>query len=741
VSSLDAVGVPPGDLSSTDLQSLRSEVRQYARAALSQGRFAPRVNGMVGVDRDLSLDLARQGWVGTMIPPEFGGHPRSAPAQWVIAEELIASGMPLAAHWGAERQTARLVLRFGSKQLQELLLPQMARGAVAFGIAMSEPESGSDLASVRTRAVASGDRWVINGQKIWTSNAYRMDYLVVLCRTSNEEDHRTGLSQLLVPTSARGLEIRRIESMDGDDDICEVFFTDVSVPHDHLIGTAGDGWRQITTELSFERAWPDRYLTNIALIESFRQVVRDGAGRVSPQVLGEMVARLMSLRSLSWQAVAGAEANKDVSATAALAKDAGTTFEQSAVDAIRAADVDGRRHEPGPFRTQLRQATALSPSLTLRGGTNEILRQIIGKQLKAPLFRDDRTLVEESVEELLRRECKIEGLRDWDRREWSPELWSTLVELGFATGLADAGQGELGMPEACGLMRTGAYYLAPVPLAEAGFLAAWLLNRAGWEVPDGSLVVLAGTCNARGLRVSEDGVLSGSAPVAPFGSVADEILAIAWNRGTPEVVIAPPRQVVEKSGESGFPVWGDDVVADGVRIEPERRAPISAELVDELWLRGALARSVQMVGAMGRMVDLAIVHTAERHQFGRPIAQFQAVRDHLVVAARELALARAATHGATAVASQRDDADGLSSAVAVAKATANRASVEVARRVHQVHGAIGTTREYPLHALTLRLAAWRDDFGTEQDWESRIGCAAAGADHVWDFVTQIEVAG
>jgi alkylation response protein AidB-like acyl-CoA dehydrogenase len=698
---------------------------------------------MVRVDRELSLDLARHGWVGTTIPPEFGGHPQSAPAQWVIAEELLASAMPLAAHWGAERQTARLVLRFGSEKLQALLLPRMARGAVAFGIAMSEPESGSDLASVRTRAVQSDDGWVINGQKIWTSNAYRMDYLVVLCRTSDEEDHRMGLSQLLVPTSAEGLEIRRIQSMDGDDDICEVFFTDVLVPHDNLIGTAGDGWRQITTELSFERAWPDRYLTNIALIEAFRLVVRDGAGRVPPQALGELVARLMSLRSLSWQAVAGAEAKQDVSATAALAKDAGTTFEQAVVEIVRAGDVDGRRHEHGSFRTHFRRATALSPSLTVRGGTNEILRHIIGKQLKAPLFRDDRTLVEESVEELLRRECKIDGLRDWDRREWSPELWSMLIELGFATGLANAGEGDLGLPEACGLLRTGAYYLAPVPLAEAGFLAPWLLSRAGLRWRDGSLVVLAGTCNVRSLRVSADGVLSGSAAVAPFAAAADEIIAIAWNRDAPELVIAPADILVEKSGEFGVPVWGDDVVADGVRIEPERRTPISTELVSELWLRGGLARSVQMVGAMGRMVDLAVVHAAERHQFGRPIAQFQSVRDHLVVAARELALARAAARGATVVASRGDDVNGLRCAIAVAKATANRASVEVARRVHQVHGAIGTTREYPLHALTLRLAAWRDDFGTEQEWESRIGQAAAAPDieHVWDFVTQIEVAG
>jgi alkylation response protein AidB-like acyl-CoA dehydrogenase len=661
----------------------------------------------------------------------------------VIAEELLASAMPLAAHWGAERQTARLVLRFGSEGLQQLLLPQMARGDAAFGIAMSEPESGSDLASVRTRADQSDGGWTINGQKIWTSNAYRMDYLVVLCRTSNEGDHREGLSQFLVPTSAEGLDIRRIESMDGDDDICEVFFTDVFVSDDNLIGTSGDGWRQITTELSFERAWPDRYLTNIALIDSFRLVVRDGDGRVSRQALGEMVARLISLRSLSWQAVAGAEAKQDVSATAALAKDAGTTYEQAVVDAVRAADLDGRRNEPGPFRTHFRRATALSPSLTLRGGTNEILRQIVGKQLRAPIFQTERSLVEESVEELLRRECKIEGLRDWDRRDWSPELWSTLVELGFVAGVATAGEGELGLLEACGLLRTCAYYAAPVPLAESGFLAPWLLDRAGREVSHDAIVTVVGTGNERALQISTDGVLSGSGATAHFGAAADEIVAVAWNRNAPELIVAPAQSLVVSAGESRTAAWGDDVVVDGAKVAPEHRVPISEDSVRQYWLRGALARSVQMVGAMSRMVDLAIVHASERHQFGRPIAQFQAVRDHLVVAARELALARAATQAATVVASRGDDSDGLRVAVAVAKATANRATIEVARRSHQVHGAIGTTREYPLHALTLQAAAWRDDFGTEQEWEQRIGRDAAGADveHIWDYVTQIEVAG
>jgi acyl-CoA dehydrogenase len=209
------------------------------------------------------------------------------------------------------------------------------------------------------------------------------------------------------------------------------------------------------------------------------------------------------------------------------------------------------------------------------------------------------------------------------------------------------------------------------------------------------------------------------------------------------LIRAPTNSVFAGQDEAEVSPWGDDIDIAGQKIDSVQRFPISADLVGEFWLRGALARSVQMVGAMSRAVDLTIVYAHERHQFGRPIAHFQAVRDHLAVAARELALARAAVRAAIQSTARKDDLGVVRSVTAVAKAMANRASIEVTRRAHQVHGAIGTTREYPLHRLTLQLAAWRDDFGTEQEWESWVGrvVAAADVEHVWDFVTQIEVAG
>jgi alkylation response protein AidB-like acyl-CoA dehydrogenase len=730
-------------MSELDLRSLRREVRRYAREAEQAGKFEPAVNGQGRFDRRISRELAERGWVGGTIPAELGGHPLPAPAQWVIAEELIAASLPLAAHWVGERQTARLLLRFGSAELKARLLPAMARGEVAFGIGMSEPGSGSDLASVRTRATRWEDGWVISGQKIWTSSAYQMDYLVVLCRTSDAEDKRDGLSQLLVPTSAPGLEIRRIPSMDGDDDICEVFFSEVLVPGDHLIGTPGEGWRQITTELSFERAWPDRYATHLALIEAFRKTVQEGPGHLGQAALGRLVSRLMSLRSLSWQAVAGAVAGRDVSATAALAKDAGTTFERTIASVIRDADVEGKRHEAGPLRTHFRHASALAPQVTIRGGTNEILRGIIGRQLRAPLFSEELSPAEAAVEDLLRRELEAEAGSGWAAQEWEPRLWSTLAELGFTGELSVAGQGDLPLPEALGILRLAAYHLAPVPLAESAFLAPWLLHAAGAASDGDGLVTIAGATDLRALQVTSDGALRGAGVLASVPWGAAEVAVIAWNGAAPEVIVAPADEVLDASGAGTVPFYGADLSLDGWTADASQRFPLPTGLVAEYRLRGALARSAQLVGAMDRAVDLAIAYAGERRQFGQRIAKFQAVRDLLVGAARELALARAAVRTAVGVAAQGWDADGLEVAVAAAKSAAGRASVEVARSTHQVHAAIGITREYPLHRLTRQMTQWRDEFGTEHEWESRIGQAATTADieHAWDFITQIEVAG
>ena len=188
------------------LTPLRMEVREFLTQCLADGVFTPSLDGwMSGVSKSFSRLLAARGWVGMTIPKEYGGGGRSYLERFVVAEELLAAGAPVAAHWVNERQFAPQLLRIGTEEQRQRFLPAIARAEVMFSIGLSEPDSGTDLASVRTRAVRAEGGWRLNGQKIWTTNAHRADYLVALCRTSDAEDRHDGLSQLLVPLGAEGV--------------------------------------------------------------------------------------------------------------------------------------------------------------------------------------------------------------------------------------------------------------------------------------------------------------------------------------------------------------------------------------------------------------------------------------------------------------------------------------------------------------------------------------------------------
>lgn len=720
-------------------------MRRFAREGAERGEFKLAFNPMTEWDRDVSRRLAERGWVGTTIPEEYGGHPRPAPEQWVIAEELLAGGVPLGGHWICDRQIARMILRFAGPDLKRSLLPLMARGELTVALGMSEPGSGSDLASVRTRADRVEDGWVVNGQKIWTSNAHNAEYALVLCRTDPEAQKHEGLSQLLIDLKTPGVEIRRIPTADGEDDFCEVFFDDVFVPDHHLVGEPGSGWTQITTELSYERAWPDRYLTYMRVLEAFRETVADEADdRAALETLGGLAARLASIRGLSWNAVATAIADRDASALAALAKDAGTCFEQALLEAVRRADPRGRRHEPGELREALRVGVAMSPVITIRGGTSEILRGVVGKRLQAPVFRsEERSLVEESVEELLAGECTVEALTRWDEKGWSAELWGLFDELGFASALGRDDEEELSLADACSLLRLAAYHAAPAPIAESGFLAGWLIERAGATRAAGSgPTAVAPVREGQSAKLDGNGVLTGLLTGVPFASVSERLAVLVETGDGPALALIDIDSLSIDAAAPAEAALGDDVDLTGVALDDSSLFPLSdPSLADAFRVRGALARAVQMAGAMERALDLAVAHAGDRQQFGRQIRQFQAVRDHLVIVAREVALSRAAVKIAVDAARGASDlADpAVMRAVAVAKTVTGNAVFEVAARTHQVHGAIGTTREYPLHFLTSRLAAWRDDFGDEGYWSRLLGRELCSEPSVWDYVTRLEV--
>ncbi|MDD1977691.1 MULTISPECIES: acyl-CoA dehydrogenase family protein [Pseudomonas] len=361
--------------------ALRTEVREFLADALKDYPAEQRAKNWNGADPDFSRKLGARGWLGMTWPKRYGGHERSALERYVVLEELLAAGAPVNAHWIAERQSGPLLMKFSPEVLAPRLLPAIARGELLFCIGMSEPDVGSDLASVRTRAQKTDGGWLVNGSKVWTTGAQRCHYMVTLLRTGPKEaDNRhTGLSQLLIDMQAPGVTVRPIYNMLGEHDFNEVFLENVFVPDDFLIGKPGDGWKQVGAELALERSGPERYLSCTQLYLEMLDAAdaNDSRQRIS---LGRVAARYAALRQMSL-GVAGMLARGENPATpAALVKDQGALLEQALPDL--AHDLFGGSREPGSALDQvMRYLTQTAPSFSLRGGTREILRGIIARGL------------------------------------------------------------------------------------------------------------------------------------------------------------------------------------------------------------------------------------------------------------------------------------------------------------------------------------------------------------------------
>lgn len=377
--SFSLVAIPPED------EALRAPVRAFLQSALHGVAPAVRARSWMGFDADFSRALGRQGWIGLTLPKAYGGAGRSSFARFVLLEELLAAGAPVSAHWIADRQTAPLILRYGSEAQRAFFVPRIARGELFTSIGMSEPDTGSDLAGVRSRAVPTATGWRLNGRKIWTTNAHRAHYMCTLVRTSGtSEDRHKGLSQLLVDLTLPGITVRPIRDLSGDGHFCEVLFEDVELPADALVGEEGAGWQQVTAELAFERSGPERIYSSLVLAEAWLAELRQGpAPAAGVQVIaGRIAARMAVLRAMSLAVAEQLGRGLDPAFEASLVKDLGTEFEQAIPGWIEEAfDAPGHPVPSTGLLQTLAYVTQLAPSFSLRGGTRQIMRGIIARGL------------------------------------------------------------------------------------------------------------------------------------------------------------------------------------------------------------------------------------------------------------------------------------------------------------------------------------------------------------------------
>ena len=355
---------------SDDLEELRTRAREVAADGVA--RFGRSTDSWInGYSEEFAKVMATEGWIGMGWPTEHGGRARPAIERVVVAEEMISVGAPIAAMWFADRQMGPSIIAHGTAEQQVEYLPGMLAGETTWCIGMSEPDAGSDLASLKTFARREGDRWVVNGQKIWTSFAAVADFVYLICRTTSEGPPHRGISEIVVPMDLPGIEVRPITDMTTNRHFCEVYFTDVEVPIENLIGVEGDAFRQTMRQLEHERGGIDRLVSNRVLFDVAMEhadiddpLVRQEVARLET---GYRLGRLLVYREVLQQAPAGFSA-----ATKAYC----TEHEQ------RVAEICFRTL--GPAATLWDddvKGLVYGPGYTIMGGTSNVMRNILGERV------------------------------------------------------------------------------------------------------------------------------------------------------------------------------------------------------------------------------------------------------------------------------------------------------------------------------------------------------------------------
>ncbi len=552
-----------------DLAELRSSIRAFLATDRDQHGWWPAVDcWLARWDAEFSIRLAAAGFVGLTIPTEYGGRGLGHLHRYVVTEELLAHGAPVAAHWFADRQVAPALMSYGSEAQRRRLLPRIAEGRLYTAIGMSEHGAGSDLAAVQTRATRADGGWRMTGSKVWTSGAHLAHQIVVLARTSPlDPDHRhAGFSQFIVPTDATGVTVSPILLMNGEHHFNEVLFDDVVLTDDDLLGDVGNGWHQVTAELGFERSGPERILsTATVLFDMMRTLGRQGDVNAPAAVaVGDLMARMSSMRQLSISVARTLAEGQDAAVRAALVKDLGTRFEQDSVEVT--ADLLEHVHAGSPEAQRLRAlldtARVHSPLFTLRGGTNEVLRGVVAKNLGRGAAGAPTDELSQLVDDVGRRSFETGAGHRGLPNAFDAQLWNTLEDTGLSRLTTTQGAG---VRESAVVLGGLARWSAAVPAAETDVLAAWLAERAGLDVPaTGPLTIAVADA------VSSGGRITGMATGVPWPGLGPVLLAARTREFCCVAWLSEP-DVVDGHNLAGEPRGS---LAFDVACRRRRRAPI-----------------------------------------------------------------------------------------------------------------------------------------------------------------------
>ncbi|OBB98106.1 acyl-CoA dehydrogenase family protein [Mycobacterium sp. 852002-40037_SCH5390672] len=369
-----------------DVEQFRIELRDWLSENLTDELVAARRS--TGRDdaafemlRAWNATMADAGWAAVSWPPEYGGRGATVLEQLVYTEETTRARAPMPLNVIGLNNIAPAIMQYGTEPQKLTLLPRMMRADDIWCQGMSEPEAGSDLAALRTRAVPDGDDFVVNGQKIWTSLGHRADWCQLYVRTDPDAPKHKGISCLIVDMTLPGIEVRPLVTLNGDADFAEVFFHDVRVPADALLGPLNAGWQVATTTLSHERAGAARLYAEmqVRLEELVNDLAAADTGSLEDPVtlrrLGEIAVRIKYLEVLCQRSISATMHGGDALGSASLAK---TVWGEIGQDlAALAFDALGTRGVGAPWANY----RLTSRSLTIAGGTTQINKNITAQRV------------------------------------------------------------------------------------------------------------------------------------------------------------------------------------------------------------------------------------------------------------------------------------------------------------------------------------------------------------------------
>lgn len=371
-------------------ETFRKEVRTFLESEKKKGVFETRCDAWImGHDPEFSRKIGAKGWIGITWPKAYGGQGKTYLDRLVLTEELLRYGAPVAAHWFSDRQIGPSIIAFGTEEQKKELLPGIIKGEVYVALGMSEPGAGSDLASLRTRAVEEGDNFVVNGQKVWTSGAHSFNYIYLVVRTDPNVPKHKGLSELLVDLKSPGITVRPLIDMTGGHHFNEIFFDNVKVSRTALMGKKNEGWKQIVAQLDYERSGMERLMANYPLFEKIleyaRENKRNGGSLSKDPIIRHRLAELtiefevgrLLIYRVAWVLSQGRIPNYEAS----LAKTYCSEFQQRlAAAAMTVLGPFGQLREGSkwaPLGGMAVGSYLIAPGYTLQAGTSEILRNVV----------------------------------------------------------------------------------------------------------------------------------------------------------------------------------------------------------------------------------------------------------------------------------------------------------------------------------------------------------------------------